>query len=145
MSLLDKSEAIRIITPSQFTEIKPKIDSLSAALRCNEGAKYVSGTGYNMDADNYKNSVEYATALYAAICFAQDTIHDNLDKYNLMVLRDCAVNSSDTYTYQQGEDKYVTLPKCNALGGEAKVVHYTSMNDSAINLAAKVVNWILNA
>ncbi|HEY4351542.1 MAG TPA: hypothetical protein VGN31_09955, partial [Paraburkholderia sp.] len=64
MSKLDKQEADRIITEAEFIQLNQRgVEGM--ALRCNLGRDYTGGDGYNLSPDNYANSVDYATALYA--------------------------------------------------------------------------------
>lgn len=144
MSYLSQAEADRIITQSELGQIGPIISSSSLALRCNLGSAYKGGDGYNLDTDDYDTNVKYATALYASICFSQDTITEKIDDYRLLLMKDCAVSTGETYTYRQGGDAYTTLPKCHGLGSTAEVVYAWNMNDSAIALARNVVEKILS-
>lgn len=144
MSYLDKNEADRIITTEELVLLGPIVEKNDMAIRCNRGSVYSGGDGFNLSSDDYKTSIQYATALYASICFAQDTIHDDIEKYKLLLMKDCSLGSGETYTYKQGKDIYTTLPKCHGLGAEAQVVMEWSMNDSAIILARNVVLKVLS-
>jgi hypothetical protein len=143
MSYLDKHEADRIVTDKELAVIGPKIDKHSLAIRCNHGRTFEGGAGFNLDTSKYGDNIKYATALYAAICFAQDTIHEKMDEYYLLLMRECALGGGETYQYRQGNDIYTTLPKCSALGGDAQIVTDWRINDSAIKLARYVVERIL--
>ncbi|MDP1898819.1 MAG: hypothetical protein Q8K43_13140, partial [Sulfurimicrobium sp.] len=112
--------------------------------RCNHGPVYTGGDGFNLSSDDYPSSIKYATALYASICFAQDTIHEKIDEFRLLLMKDCALGHGETYIYRQGLDTYTTFPKCHGLGGDAKEVSSWDMNDSAIHLARKVVEQVLS-
>jgi len=143
MSYLDNSEANRIVTVEELKRLQPVVEEKQMAIRCNKGTEYKGGDGYNLDVDKLNTNVKFATALYASICFSQDTIRSGIDSYNLLLLEKCALSSSDTYTYQQGDDVYNTLPKCNGLGPDAAVLFALNMNDSAITMARRVVEKIL--
>jgi hypothetical protein len=143
MSYLDQSDADRIITAEEFKQAAPVISSKSMAIRCNYGITYKSGAGYNLNCYAYDTSRAYATALYASVCFSQDTIQGDMDAYNLLLMKNCATTSGETYNYTQGSDMYTTLPKCHGLGSSAELIYSMSMNDSAITLARRVVEYIL--
>lgn len=143
MRYLQPEQAQRIITESEFAEIALIVDKHCLAIRCNRGPDYTGGDGYNLSTDRYGSYIEFATALYASVCFSQDTIQQGMDQYNLMLLDDCALGDGGTYTYRQGTDAYVTLPKCSGLGSDARVLTHWKMNDSAISLSRDVVLQIL--
>lgn len=144
MSYLTKEQAERIISQSEFETIKPIIEKNALAIRCNKGKEYSGGDGYNIDCDSYSDYIKYATALYASICFMQDTIHEEIDSYYLLLLKNCSLGHGETYTYRQGSDSYQTFPKCHGLGSDAEVTHTNSINNSAIHLSRYVVNWVLS-
>lgn len=144
MSYLDINEANRIITAKELVLLSPIVEKNNLAIRCNHGCDYTGGDGFNLSSDDYDSNVKYATALYASVCFAQDTIHDKIDEFRLLLMKDCALGHGETYKYKQGGDTYLTFPKCHGLGGDAKVVSHWHMNDSAINLARNVVERILS-
>lgn len=144
MSYLSQSQADRIITAEELTQLVSIVEKQQLAIRCNEGQEYTKGDGYNLEGDDYSNNIEYATALYATVCFSQDTIQENIDDYSLLLLKNCALSRGDTYTYRQGGDSYTTLPKCHGLGSDVEVVNYWNMNDSAITLSRSVVEHILS-
>jgi len=142
MSKLDKQEANRIITEEEFLRLKEH-GTEGKALRCNEGQVYHGGDGYNLDPDDYANNVDYATALYASVCFSQDTIHTGLDRYNFLLMGNCALGHGETYDYRQGDLVYTTLPKCHGLGGDAQVSASIGAGGSAIAIARWVVLQLL--
>lgn len=144
MSYLGKNEADRIITDTELALLGIIVEKNNLAIRCNRGCDYTGGDGFNLSSDDYDTHIKYATALYASVCFAQDTIHEKIDEFRLLLMRDCALGSGETYKYKQGNDTYTTLPKCHGLGGDAVVVSHWNMNDSAINLARNVVERILS-
>jgi hypothetical protein len=144
MSYLSQSQADRIITNKELAKLVPIVEKQQLAIRCNEGHEYTKGDGYNLDGDDYATNIEYATALYATVCFSQDTIQESIDDYSLLLLKKCALSKGDTYTYRQGSDSYTTLPKCHGLGGDAEVAKSWNMNDSAITLSRGVVEHILS-
>lgn len=144
MNYLEKNEAERIITAEEFKIIGSIIELQRLAIRCNNGKDYTGGDGFNLETDNYDNFIKYATALYASICFAQDTIQEKIDEYFLLLMKDCALKTGETYTYRQGDKSYETLPKCHGLGGDATVVYCWNMNDSAITMSRRVVEQILS-
>lgn len=144
MSYLSKEEAERIISATEFETIKSIIEKNELAIRCNKGDRYAGGDGFNIDADDYSDYIKYATALYASICFMQETIHHGIDDYCLLLLKNCALGHGETYTYRQGSERYTTFPKCHGLGSDATVTHSTSINNSAITLSRYVVNWVLS-
>jgi hypothetical protein len=143
MSYLNQEQANRVVTTEELQRIQPIIEENSLAIRCNHGQNYIVGDGFNLDTSSYDTNIKYATALYASVCFAQDTIHHGIDEYFLLLMKDCALSSGETYTYRQGDDIYITLPKCHGLGGEASVVRDWRINDSAITLARNVIERIL--
>jgi hypothetical protein len=149
MSYLSQDEADRIITTQELARLGPIVENEDLAIRCNHGSKYTGGDGFNLESDNYNTNIKYATALYASICFAQDTIRPDIDgtkidEYRLLLMEKCALSSGESYTYNQGSEAYTTLPKCHGLGGDAEVVSSWSMNDSAITLSRQVVEQILS-
>ena len=89
--------------PSQFRQLKPLVEKSLMAIRCNSGAEYSGGAGYNLDCDDYRNSVEYATALYASICFAQDTRSSDLSTYRLLLLVNCSLGGVGDLHVQTGQ------------------------------------------
>lgn len=143
MSYLNKSEAERIITGEEFKRLQPIVENKQMAIRCNKGSEYKGGDGYNLDVDISNTYVDFATALYASICFSQDTIQSEIDSYELLLLESCALSSSEAYRYTQGSDVYNTLYKCSGLGEGATVIFALNMNDSAITMARRVVEKIL--
>jgi hypothetical protein len=88
-------------------------------------------------------SVDYATAVYASVCFSQDTIQSGIDNYFFLLMSNCALGSGESYNYVQGSLVYATLPKCHGLGGEAQVNANTGANGSAITIARWVVEQLL--
>jgi hypothetical protein len=142
MSKLDQQDADRIITSAEFTQLKSE-GTDGKALRCNVGRTYSAGDGYNLDPYNYLNSVDYATAVYASVCFSQDTIHSGIDNYFFLLMSNCALGSGESYNYVQGSLVYATLPKCHGLGGAAQVNANTGANGSAIAIARWVVEQLL--
>ncbi|PKQ60288.1 hypothetical protein BZG02_20020 [Labilibaculum filiforme] len=143
MSYLNISEAERIITGEEFKRLQPIVEKNQMAIRCNKGSEYKGGDGYNLEVNISDNDVKFATALYASICFSQDTIQSGIDSYKLLLLKKCALSSSETYKYTQGSDVYNTLFKCSGLGKDATVIFALNMNDSAITMARRVVEKIL--
>jgi hypothetical protein len=142
MSKLDQQDADRIITAAEFLALNEEgIDGM--ALRCNEGRLYTGGDGYNLNPDRYANSVDYATAVYATVCFSQDTIHSGIDNFYFLFMSNCAVANGETYNYYQGNLVYETLPKCNGLGGAAQVESSLGANGSATTIARWVVEQLL--
>lgn len=146
MSNLTEEQANRIITEIEFNAIRNFINSNSLAIRCSKGRVYspdLGGDGYNLGIYNYEESIKYATAIYASVCFAQDTISDDVDDYYLLLMGDCSLSSSETYHYIEGNKRYDTLLKCHGLGRDAKVLHYWSMNNRGINLSRRLVELLL--
>lgn len=143
MSYLDPEDANRIITDDELALIRKEVEN-NMAIRCNSGAEFTGGAGYNLDSDNYSDNVQYATALYASICFSQDTIQSDMDSYKLLLLNNCSTAGSETYNYRQGAAVYTTFPKCGSLGTDSVVLASWSMNDSAITLARNVVVQLLS-
>jgi len=142
MSKLDQQDAERIITAAEFIALNEEgIDG--KALRCNEGRVFAGGDGYNLNPDRYASSVDYATAVYATVCFSQDTIHAGIDNFYFLFMSNCAVANGETYNYYQGNLVYETLPKCNGLGGAAQVESSLGANGSAITIARWVVEQLL--
>lgn len=144
MSYLSQDEADRIITTQELARLGPIVEKEELAIRCNHGSKYTGGDGFNLESDNYNTNIKYATALYASVCFAQDTIHTKIDEYRLLLMKKCSLSSGESYTYNQGSEAYTTLPKCHGLGSDAEVVNSWNMNDSAITLSRQVVEQILS-
>lgn len=144
MSYLSQDEADRIITAQELARLGPIVENEQLAIRCNHGSKYTGGDGFNLESDNYNTTIKYATALYASVCFAQDTIRTGIDEYRLLLMGKCALSSGESYTYNQGSEAYTTLPKCHGLGSDAEVVSSWNMNDSAITLSRQVVAQILS-
>ncbi|MEN9658106.1 MAG: hypothetical protein RL571_1571 [Pseudomonadota bacterium] len=143
MSQLNQAEANRIITSAELVQLGQIVEINNMAIRCNKGNIFSGGDGFNLSTDQYPSNIDYATALYASICFAQDTIHTKLSDYSLLLLIKCALGSGETYNYQQGRDTYTTLPKCHGLGADTALLRDWSMDDSAIILSRKVVERIL--
>lgn len=146
MSNLTKTQANRIIRDAEFGAIKSYINNNSLSIRCSKGTVYfpeLGGDGYNISTYNYNDSIKYATAVYASVCFAQDTISDGIDNYYLLLMENCSLSSSKTYKYSQGEKCYLTLPKCQGLGVDAKVKYYWPMNDSSIDLSRRLIELLL--
>lgn len=145
MSYLSQDEADRIITTQELARLGPIVEKEELAIRCNHGSKYTGGDGFNLESDNYNTNIKYATALYASVCFAQDTIRTEIDEYRLLLMKKCSLSSSgESYTYNQGSEAYTTLSKCHGLGSDAEVVNSWNMNDSAITLSRQVVEQILS-
>lgn len=148
MSYLTKEQVSRIITEIEFNVIKSFVNKNNLAIRCSNGKEYlprVGGDGYNLGIYNYGDSTKYATAIYASVCFAQDTILDDINDYYLLLMGNCSLSSSKTYQYIEGNKSYNTLPKCQGLGPEAIVLHYWSMNNSGINLSRKLIELLLSS
>lgn len=144
---LSLEEANRIITQEEFMFIRDYVE-YHKAIRCNKGTVFTGGAGYNISTqrylpNEYSNNIEYATALYASICFSQDTIHDGLHNYYLLLMSNCNTAGGEKYKYTQGSDWYYTFPKAGSLGVQSTVLHALRMDDSAINLGRKVVNLII--
>ena len=134
--------ADKMISKSEFEELKAVVKKRELAIRCNKGEKYTDGDGFNVRPLPEDDRRAYATQLYASIGFAKAVIH-NEPGHRLLLLDDCALASGDRYRFYDGTRVYLTFPKCHGLGPHAHVVDDWSMDEGTVKLARSVVKSVL--